>query len=241
MDVIDRLRAAVKASGMKQNHIAHLAGVQTPKLSKILNGKQVPTVHEFIAIAAAINLDPGRLFSDSEIVMELNDLRAAHAATQSLHRILSGYLPDAAPAGARPITLVKPAPRMSARPLRAAATSNVELYPEVEKERQRIPRRAWNRGARMTARAVGDSMSGPGVDSIADGELVFVRPTRNRRAANGKIVVCSVGDAIYLKQLQIVGRTVRLVSLNPAHEPIELDAPAEFRLIGIAVDHAAPL
>jgi SOS-response transcriptional repressor LexA len=120
-------------------------------------------------------------------------------------------------------------------PLRAAANSNVELFPNVEEKRVTIPRDPWNRGARRIARAVGDSMSG--ADGIDDGELVYLRPTRDSRKANGHIVVCSVGDAVYLKVLEIVGRRVRLLSINVAFVAIEVDRPEDLRVVGIVVGH----
>jgi SOS-response transcriptional repressor LexA len=205
------------------------------KLSKIIKRKQQPTVLEFVAVAQAIGLEPGRLFSDGEVIMELRALRSALTAADDLKRQLAAYLPEASADVVRAVP--KREAKRYARPVRAAASSNVELFPEVETARQRIPRRAWNRGARMTARAIGDSMTGP--NGIANGELVFVKPTTNRRAANGRIVVVTVGDAVYLKTLEIIGRKVRLVSINPEHEPIEPEEGAAVRLVGIAIDHTS--
>jgi transcriptional regulator with XRE-family HTH domain len=237
MDALDRLRAAVKASGMKQNYVASQAGMTSSKLNKILNGHQVPTMLDFIAIARAINRDPAGFFSDGELVVELEHLRAARAAAQTIDAILSNYLPDAAAAPPRSTIVSQPkrAPGKRVQPFLAAASSNVELFPEVEKKRVTIPRDPWNRGARRVGRAVGDSMSGP--DGIEDGELVYIRPTRDSRKANGKIVVCTVGDAVYLKKLEIIGHTIRLLSINTEHDPIEVDRPEDLRMIGIVVGH----
>jgi transcriptional regulator with XRE-family HTH domain len=239
MEAIDRLRAAVKASGMKQTHIASRAGMTSSKLNKILNGRQVPTVPDFIAIARAINRDPATLFSDGELVVELEHLRAIRAATQTIDAYLGNYLPEDATVPLPRSAIVpqpKRAPPRRAQPLRAAASSNVELFPDVEKKRVTIPRDPWNRGARRVGRAIGDSMSGP--DGIEDGELVYLLPTRDSRKANGQIVVCSVGDAVYLKKLEIIGRTVRLLSINPVgHDPIRVERPEDLRMIGIMVGH----
>jgi transcriptional regulator with XRE-family HTH domain len=238
MEAIDRLRAAVKASGMKQTHIAAEAGMTSSKLNKILKGHQAATVNDFIAIARAIKRDPATFFSDGEVVVAIDKLRAARAAAETIGSILSDYLPEAAAVPLQRSTIVsqpKRAPSKRAQPLRAAASSNVELYPEVEKKRVRIPRDEWNRKARRIGRAVGDSMSGP--DGIDDGELVYLRPTRDSRKANGQIVVCTVGDAVYLKHLEIIGRTVRLLSINTDHDPIEVDRPEDLRMVGIMVGH----
>lgn len=238
MEAMDRLRAAVKASGMKQTHLANQAGMTSSKLNKILKGHQVATMPDFIAIARAINRDPAIFFSDGELVVELEHLNAARAAAQTIDAILGSYLPEAAGATSQRPTIValpKRAPTRRVKPLRAAASSNVELFPDVEKKRVTIPRDSWNRGARRIARAIGDSMSGPG--GIEDRELVYILPTRDIRRANGQIGVCSVGDAIYLKKIEIIGRTIRLLSINTAHDPIEVDRPEDLRMIGIVVGH----
>jgi SOS-response transcriptional repressor LexA len=239
MDVIDRLIAAFNASGMKQSHVARVTGMSKSKLNKILKRNQQPTVLDFVAIAAAIGLEPGRLFSDGEVIMELRALRSAIAATQDLQNLLTSYLPESA--AAPPLSLRKPAQNRMARPLRVAASSNVELYPEVEKKRQRIPRDSWNRGARMVARAIGDSMTGP--DGIANDEFALVKPTTNLRAAKGNIVVIRVGEAVYLKKLEVIGSTLHLVSINPEHETIVLDeaAKSDAQLIGVVVDRRKSL
>jgi transcriptional regulator with XRE-family HTH domain len=251
MDAMDRLRDAVKASGVKQSHIASLTGMKRSKVNKILSGYQVAALPDFIAIARAIKIDPARLFSEGELVVEVEQLRAAHGHALQIEAILGGYLPvktvpsDAPVANSTVVSLPKRAQSRSSHPLGAAASSNVELFPEVETKRKRIPRRAWNRGARRIARAVGDSMSGP--EGIEDGELVYLLLTRSGKRANGHIVVCRVGlgtdagDAIYLKKLEIIGRKIRLISINAAnHEPIELDGlTTDFAVIGIVVDHSS--
>lgn len=241
MEAIERLRAAVKASGMKQTYIASQAGMTSSKLNKILNGRQVPTVPDFIAIAHAIKRDPAVFFSDGELVVELEHLRTVRASAQTIDAILGAYLPDTTASTLQRSTIVaqpKRAPSRRAQPLRAAASSNVELFPEVEKKRVTIPRDAWNRGAHRTARAIGDSMSGP--DGIEDGELVYLRTTRDSRKANGHIIVCSVGEAVYLKKLEIIGRSVRLLSINSEHDPIRVERPEDLRVIGIMVGHRMP-
>jgi SOS-response transcriptional repressor LexA len=235
MEAIDRLRAAVKASGMKQTHVAAEAGMTSSKLNKILKGHQIATVNDFIAIARAIKRDPATFFSDGELVVAIDKLRAARAAADTIGSILSAYLPEAAIPVQQSgiVSIPKHAPTRKAQPLRVAANSNVELFPQVEKKRVTIPREFWNRGARRIARAIGDSMSG--VEGIEDGELVYLKPTRDSRKAKGHVVVCTVGDAVYLKRLEIRARTVRLLSINQAYEAIEVENPEDFRVIGIVI------
>ena len=207
-------------------------------MNKIVNRKQEPTVSDFIAIARAINVDPGRLFTDGDLVVNLEELREAHSASQRLQKILEGWLPNA-PSTAAVVTpaLAKTPRRHDATVVRAAANPNAELVVELETERKRIPRRFWNRGARMIARAEGHSMDG-GSDPIADGELVYLKPTRSPRTASGKVTLCRLDDGLYLKKFEKSGRTIRLVSTNDPHV-MELDAHiANLQIYGILVDHA---
>jgi SOS-response transcriptional repressor LexA len=239
MDAIDRLIEAVKSSGIKQIHIARLAGMPATKLNKIVKRHQVPTVPEFIAIAGAIHLDPARLFTKGELVVELESLRSAHAAAQRAADILAGWLPVAEPAGPMtPMGLPKRTePSHSVVPVRAAANPNAELLVEFEQERRQITRRAWNKGARIIARAVGDSMDG-GPDPIRNGELVYLKPTRSPRTANGQIALIRRDDGLYLKKFEQSGHNIRLVSANDG--PIELDARAEnMQIYGVVVDHGS--
>ncbi len=237
MDPIGRMIEAVKSSGIKQNHIARLAGMSATKLSKILNRQQIPTVPDLIAIARAIHLDPARLFTEGELVIQLEALRSAHAAAQRATEILAGWLPVAEPAA--PVnSRAQPKRSDSSRsvaPVRAAANPNAELLVEFEQERRQITRRAWNRGAKIIARAVGDSMDG-GVDPIRNGELVYLKPTRSPKTANGRVALVRRDDGLYLKTFERSGHTIRLVSANG--EPIVLDARAEnMQIYGYVVDH----
>lgn len=234
MDVIERLREAVKESGFQRKKVAERAGMKPAKLTKILSGRQAVTVGDFIAIARAIDRDPSHLISDKDVVVELGELQSAHRAALEIERTLASLLPKAAPfrTPGAPLLPKRKRPE-TARPIGAAASSNVELLAEVEAKKVRIPRDAGARGAKLVARAIGDSMEGPG--GFRNGELVFLRPTRSRRMATGKIVVCSVDDAVYLKQLTGTGRSATLVSINRDHEPIEIDDANRIHIHGIVV------
>lgn len=246
MDVIGRLIDAVEASRYKHVRIAAEARMSATKFSKIVNRKQVPTVTDFIAIAEAIHLDLGRLFTDRELVVEVESLRVAHAVSQQLQaaserlaEMLGNLLPVPQSPGVVNNSLRKPRREQSAVPVRAAADPNAELIVELELERKLIQRRFWNRGARIIARVVGDSMDG-GPNPIGDGELAYLKPTRSPRAASNKIVLVRRDDGLYLKTFEMSGHTIRLVSANPAYDPIELDARAEnLQIYGYVVDHAA--
>jgi hypothetical protein len=247
MDVIDRLIAAVDASKHKRVLVAEDAGMPAAKLSKILNRKQVPTVTEFIDIARAIDVDPARLLSDGELVVDADRLREVHArsrdvlaASERLSELLANLLPEPEAPRSRIVSQQKPLPSRETHPVRAAANPNAEMVVELEKVRKLIPLRMWNRGARIIARAVGDSMNG-GLDPIRDGELAYVWPTRNHRNVINRIALVRRGDALYLKKFEKRGRMIYLVSANGA-DTIEIDARAEkdqLQVYGYVIDHAA--
>lgn len=236
-DPIDRLIAAVEKSGLRQTHIARVAHLHRTKLNKILKRNQVPTVPEFIDISRAINLDPALLFTEGDLVVELTALREAHAAAQRATEILARWLPEQAVqhAGTPRVQPKRSASRFRT-PVGAAADPNAELVVELEEEQKEIPTRAWNQGARIIARAIGDSMDG-GDDPIGDGALVYLKPTRNPATAKNKIALVRRDDGLFLKRFESDGPTIRLVSANGA-PAIEIDARGEnMQIYGYVVDH----
>ena len=236
MDAIERLIAAVQASGLKRLRVATDADMPPTKLSKILNRRQVPSVLEFIAIARAIGSDPALLLTDGDVVIEVDKVRVAHEAVSQAREILGSWLP-AAPI-APVVTFVKPPRDRSVVPIRAAADPNAELIAELETERVLIPRMAWNRGARIIAKVVGDSMDGGG-DPIKDGELAFLKPTRSPRTANGRVTLLRRDDGLFLKKFEISGHVIRLTSTNERHESVEIDARAsDVQIYGYLVGHS---
>ncbi len=158
------------------------------------------------------------------------------AASDRLAMLIGAMLPPA-PVSV-PSSLRKPARDRSTTPVRAAANPNAELLVEMEKERKTIPRQAWNRGARIIARVVGDSMDG-GEQPLRDGDLAYLRPTRSRRNVPNRITLVRRDDGLYLKLFEMSGHVIRLVSTNPAADPrvIELDARTEnMQVYGYVVD-----
>lgn len=246
MDVVDRLIAAIDASGMKHARIAADAGMTKSKFSKIYNRKQVPTAIEYFNILRAIGRDPSRILTEGELVVDTERLRAALQASHEVReasRRLTGLLEELLPkaADAAPVSTLAKSPKThSVAPVRAAANPNAELVVELESERKRIPRRAWSRGARIIARVVGNSMDG-GADPMRDGELAYLKPTRSPRTARNRITLVRRDDALFLKRLEISGRSIRLVSANPDAETLVIDASEaeNLQVYGIVVDHGS--
>lgn len=235
-EVIERLNVVMRANKSKHWHIAKLAGMSATKLSKILNRKQVLSLSDFLAIARALELEPSRFLSESAMVVDAKKIEAAHRLSRELSGILGELVPIEV---ARPVvSQPKAVPSRTTTPVRAAANPNAELLVELEEKRSKIPLRAWNRGARIIARVVGDSMEG-GVDPLRDGELAYLKPTRSKRTANGHVTLIRCDDGLYLKTLQIIGSRALLISANDAYDTRELDLRTErnIEIYGFVVDH----
>lgn len=55
---IDRLKAGIKASGVRQRVIAENAGVGAPSVSNMLRGKQKLTADVFLTVCDMCRIDP---------------------------------------------------------------------------------------------------------------------------------------------------------------------------------------
>jgi len=186
MDVIERLHAAVTASGLSKKKVAHIAGISPSRLSRLLNGRLTrPSIADIEAVLAAIGMRMEDLFA----------VRSSVDVRQAL-RVLIEYV-DRHEMTTMPVA---EAPRVRPRMAVAASPNAILLHPD-EPIRKKIPPALWARGARGVVRAVGDSMAGAG---IRDGDLVFFAPAASRLAARGKIVVIRVNRAVCLKYYEEV-------------------------------------
>ena len=100
-----------------------------------------------------------------------------------------------------------------------------------------IPRAYHVRGARLAYETSGDAMSGAG---IMDGDIVYVRRLRGTREANGRVVVCRVDDAEYVRVLDVRAGRIRLLSRNERFAPIDIESD-RFNLIGVVVGRTGAL
>lgn len=108
----------------------------------------------------------------------------------------------------------------------------VQSNPNAIRARRRVPREFA--GATLCFQITDDSMTGA---ALADGDFLFVEPTRDLRAAAGRVVVAEVGGLLYVKQLELRGDAPRLLSRNDRYAPVELHAN-ELALIGVVVGRA---
>lgn len=119
----------------------------------------------------------------------------------------------------------------------AAATPNIDAsaLDESDAPEREIPNHYWELGARECFRTQGDSMIGyPYL--ISERDLLFVRPTNDAASLNGKVVVCRVNGATYLKILDVSQGAIRLLSANERYGPMVIDEDVDrFELVGIVL------
>jgi len=112
------------------------------------------------------------------------------------------------------------------------AVENIEGYVSLD---DLFPNREGLFGLRVR----GDSMVGA---HICDGDLVVVDPSYRFDSpdegglSNREIVIVVIDEEASVKRLQVEGKSVRLISENPAYEPMEFDAgQSEIRIAGKVV------
>ncbi|MFP5246981.1 MAG: LexA family protein [Thermoanaerobaculia bacterium] len=113
------------------------------------------------------------------------------------------------------------------------ATPRGETWDEDELRDREIPRDFQNAGANAVFRTRGDSMINAG---ILEGDILFVRKTRNHRFANGRIVVCRLNGTFTVKRLQMTNDAIHLISEKTGERVVIVNEDAEsFSLIGVVV------
>jgi transcriptional regulator with XRE-family HTH domain len=201
----ERLREAIAQSGQKQSVIALDAGVTPETLSRILNDiNQRPGLETVTRIAHAVHENVGWLLGEHGFMLSTRQLAELRQVVNFLNTALLG---------APPPNVV------------------VQSNPNAMRIRRRVPRDFAAAGATRCFQITDDSMSGA---AIADGDLLFVQPQRDLRAARGRVVVAEDAGLLYAKQLEIRGETLRLVSRNERYAPVETRA-AELKLVGVVV------
>jgi SOS-response transcriptional repressor LexA len=207
----DRLRAAIARSGKKHSVIARDAGVAPETLSRILTAAhQQPSIETVARIAHAVNENLGWLFDEPGFTLSVDEQR-------ELRKVVR-FLDDA--------VISTATHRRERLQPNAAPSGSVD-----------IPRAFASRGAHLVYEASGDSMAGAG---ILDRDLLFVKPTRNAREAAGRVVVCRLDGADYVRVLDIRGSRMSLLSRNERFAPIDV-VESRFELIGIVIGRTGPV
>lgn len=211
----ERLRQAIEASGRKQSVIAAGAGVAPETLSRILNSKHAkPTFETIIRIAHAVDESVGWLLGEPGFALSLDEQKKLSDAVDVLQASLVKSQARSFLAGAANVSAVR------------------------TKDRLEIPDAYYSMGARVVYRADGDSMIEAG---IADHDLLFVRPAHSIHDAAGRVVICRLSGSEYVRQLDVRGHRIRLLSRNPRYASMEVDRDVEFALIGVVVGRSGAL
>jgi len=204
------LRIAVQKHWKKQWAIAEDAGITAATLSRILHAVIArPELDTIVRLARALGIGVGRdLLSERGFEFTPDELEAVKAGVAALKTALDR---------ARP-------PLQDARREPNAWT--------MRDEPMRIPAEYRALGARRIYHAAGDSMIGAG---IAPDDSLFVRPCQDLREAEGKVVVVTLGGALYVKRLVLVQGAVVLESRNERYAPIFVQDDEPFTLLGVVV------
>lgn len=102
--------------------------------------------------------------------------------------------------------------------------------PDAEPVLAEIPPLYADLGARLVYKARGDSMLHAGISA---GDLLYVKPAENLSAATGRVVVCRVDGAEYVRRLEMHDDEIRLLG---ADEMDAIDvAGRELTLVGIVI------
>jgi SOS-response transcriptional repressor LexA len=209
----ERLRAAIERSGRKHSAIARDAGVAPETLSRILTAAHLrPNFDTVVRIAHAVNENVGWLLDERGFALSADEQKQLRKVVRFLDDTLVGTV----------------------TPKRDRAEANAVFAGSTE-----IPRVYAVRGARVAYEAAGDSMIGAG---IADRDLLYVKPTRSTREAAGRIVICRVDAADYVKVFDVRAGRIRLLSRNERYPPIELtEGSNRFELVGVVVGRSGAL
>lgn len=199
----ERLRKAVHATGLSQSEIARRSGIAPETLSRILRANMNPQFETVVKITHACGETVGW-------VMEAPGYELSRTERLQLQRI-AVFL--------RTILA------------RMARVDSLK-HPNAILEHEEIPRAAVREGARMTFRAVGESMR----EAIQPGDMLYVRPQSSWKRASGCVAVVMIHGKHYAKRLTVEGEIVTLTSTAEGHTTIIVNRrePA-VELVGVVV------
>ncbi|HEX2833229.1 MAG TPA: helix-turn-helix domain-containing protein [Thermoanaerobaculia bacterium] len=210
----ERLRSAIEARGAKHAWIAEEAGITAATLSNILTGKTAdPGIAVVQSIARAIGQPLAAILEEPAAPLLESEEEVLRRAIEILDRRVL---------------------RSQHGGFSLAATGR--SLPEAESvPRHEIPAALQRRGARLVFRALGDALSGEG---IRENDLLYVKPARTARDADGRLVVCRIDRTLHVRKLIATGRTIRLQAGTAV---LTIDESVEFELLGVVVAHLAEL
>ena len=219
-----RLKAAVRASGLKQEHLAEKVGIKPSTLSRILNGKkQRLDLATMVALAHSVNTTIGYLLGEQGFEYSGAEAAEFRRVLDAAAKLLGRDLEP---------PIARREPVRTATKTAAATQPERELYADArDLTDYEIPPEFYVRGARRVVEMLGDSMID---DGINEGDILFVRPERDVAEVRGKIVVCRVDGMQCVKRLEVTGTRIRLVSANASYK-VRVVSEADLRLIGVVI------
>jgi len=232
MDWVDRLREAVSATG-KQSAVAAKADVDESALSDILRRKtDNPRLQTLIRVCAVCNVTVGWVLGEKGFELGPADFAFLGDVDDWIETKRQLRSQDAE--GTRPSTIANARDARFEKELPAVATLRGETFVDENELRQRaIPPEYQSDGANAVYHTDGDSMIDAG---ILDGDILFVRRTRNPTVANGHIVVGLLDGTFTVKRFQTENGAITLTSESLGRHTITINEDAErFLLIGIVV------
>jgi transcriptional regulator with XRE-family HTH domain len=210
----ERLRRSVRASGKTQGRIADDAGVAIETVNRVLSGyHKRPELDTVVRIAYAAGENVGWVLGESGFAFSAEEMCDMRRLLEVVGRAASRAV----------------APQRDARALPNAAEVAGEAVASVGK-------RDLSRTLRF--RALGETMEGAG---IQHGDILFVAPNRDVRAAAGRTAVVRLNGSLYVKELRIDRGTIVLVSAHEGYGPIEIhEEQDDLVVIGAVVGRWGP-
>jgi transcriptional regulator with XRE-family HTH domain len=197
MTIGQRLRRAMARAKLTQKDVANLTGLEQATVSDIVNDRSHPKFRTVEQMVIAIGTTFGELFDEPRIQLSYDDAVLARRFSELLHRLLEN---DAAQ---KSITETVATQSHSTR--RRGDASTPETQSTTTKIRdariltashevqnlptETIPEPYFRAGARRAFRVLTDSMIGSG---ILQNALVYVIPTLDIDAADGRVIVCKL-------------------------------------------------
>lgn len=229
-----RLQELLHELDLTQADAAALAGVDPSTINDIVRNKSPQlSARKLKQILDGIGVTMGRFFKEPSLLLTEHDAALAEEFQELLGRFLATdatlkegrrQRPARGPARRR-----KPAARTVQRGIASAGPR--EAVPDVHHlPNETIPADHYAKGARLAYEVDGDSMIGVG---IFHGGVLFVRPTIDVAALDGKIAICKLNGADYVKRVDTRSGRILLHSENPRYEAMPVDEDADdFRAIG---------
>lgn len=219
MTLAEGVNAAIKASGKTAAQVAREAGTSAENISRIVSGENDnPKYQLLVNIARVTKTTVGALNGESIRLSDLDETTLV-----GFRDWIDGKLATVDALTEPNATVI---PQIAQREMRIADQNHHEAQP---------PANPFGADANLVLRAIGDSMNGAGILS-GDWLYANTRPRNAMSSALGKIVVCRIGDDVFVKRLTSQRRRHFLLSAHPRYRVIDIDPEdPRFTILGVVV------